>query len=358
MKTGFTDLIALATELTRQRDAKKDYIANDNSLRMFNVPKAGGAALAIDHLDINSVIPMRDHAHGQLATHLDIPKRYYDRMRQDAPELLANNVNTWFADRPHNARRMVRTMDGQVRALLSDRYQRIEHQEIAAVALPILGGVQDMQIASMEVTERRLYIKAVFPRVQGEVKKGDVVQSGVVISNSEIGSGAVMVQPFMYRLICLNGMIREDERFRAMHLGAQAKPGESVYELLSDEARQADDKAILLKLRDVVAATASPTYFAKAVERFREAAGERIEGNVAKAVEVLAKVGNLSGDETNDVLRHLIEGGDLSRWGLANAVTRAAHDPESYDRATELESLGGQIIDLKPAQWREISMAA
>jgi hypothetical protein len=36
------------------------------------------------------------------------------------------------------------------------------------------------------------------------------------------------------------------------------------------------------------------------------------------------------------VLKHLILGGSLTTWGLANAVTRAAQDAESYDRATEL----------------------
>lgn len=367
MKNGMPTIRELLVELERQQAAKKDYIAHENQLRMeatptFETGESAPSSLSPMLIMANGhgpvALPLRDHAHGQLAQHLDIPKRYYDRMRLADPELLAHNVNTWLGAQPTKSRRMVRSLDGQVRAFLSDRYARIENTEIARVALPILADVPDMQVVSCEVTETRMYIKAVFPRIQGEVKVGDLVQSGVCISNSEVGAGAVSVQPFMYRLRCLNGMISADDRFRAFHLGAQAKAGESVYELLSDEARAADDKAILLKVRDVVQATASEEYFARRVLRLREAADEKIEGQVIKAVEVLAQQARLTEVESGDILRHLIEGGDLSRWGLANAVTRAAHEPKSYDRATELETLGGQIIDLAPSAWREIAKAA
>jgi hypothetical protein len=37
-------------------------------------------------------------------------------------------------------------------------------------------------------------------------------------------------------------------------------------------------------------------------------------------------------------------GGDLTSWGLGNAVTRMAQDVPSYDRSTELESIGFEIM--------------
>jgi hypothetical protein len=63
-------------------------------------------------------------------------------------------------------------------------------------------------------------------------------------------------------------------------------------------------------------------------------------------------------DEKSSVLRHLIEGGDLSRFGLMNAVTRTAEDVASYDRATELEALGGAVVDLTARDWHLISTAS
>ena len=44
-------------------------------------------------------------------------------------------------------------------------------------------------------------------------------------------------------------------------------------------------------------------------------------------------------------------------YGLVQAVTRASQDVEDYDRASEMEQLGGQILELAPGQWRTISEA-
>ena len=57
------------------------------------------------------------------------------------------------------------------------------------------------------------------------------------------------------------------------------------------------------------------------------------------------------------ILRHLIHGGDLSQWGLANAVTRHSQDVDDYDKATDFEMLGGQIIELKQTDWTAIATA-
>lgn len=59
-----------------------------------------------------------------------------------------------------------------------------------------------------------------------------------------------------------------------------------------------------------------------------------------------------------DGLRHLIVEGDLSAYGLVNAVTHFLHDVEDYDRATEFEALGGKLIELSSSDWRELVEAA
>jgi hypothetical protein len=50
--------------------------------------------------------PIQPYAHSQIAQHLGIPMAYYDRMRQEAPQLLADNANHWFAH--SNSRRPVK----------------------------------------------------------------------------------------------------------------------------------------------------------------------------------------------------------------------------------------------------------
>ena len=51
----------------------------------------------------------------------------------------------------------------------------------------------------------------------------------------------------------------------------------------------------------------------------------------------------------------MIAGGDLSQYGLSNAITRASQDVESYDRATTLEGIGWQVAAMPAAQWKELN---
>ena len=53
----------------------------------------------------------------------------------------------------------------------------------------------------------------------------------------------------------------------------------------------------------------------------------------------------------------LIHYADDSQWGLVNAMTESAKDPPANDRAVELQTLGGRVLELKPNQWRAIATA-
>jgi Domain of unknown function (DUF932) len=338
-------LTQLAQEIERQKDAKHDLIADASSLRMQD----GGAFLSVNDEDDYLV---NKTAHNQIASRLGIPTKYYERMQAEAPELLDRNVNEWFSR--STERRMIRTLDGKVRAFLSDRYQRIDNAEIAEVALPVLAKLPEVQIVSSQITESRMYIQAVTPRTEGQVALNDRVQAGVVISNSEIGMGSVSVQPMVWRLRCLNGMILPDQAFKAYHVGRRIEDSEALW---ADDTRQADDRAILLKVRDMIAKAVSDVQFRENVERMSGLATQRIGGDPRKVVEVLAKKINANETEQGGILRSLIEGGDLSAWGLLNAVTAQAHAAE-YDRAVEFETAGGQLLNLNQNEWTRVLEAA
>jgi len=291
-------------------------------------------------------------AHGQIAARLGIPTKYYDRMAAEAPSLLTTNVNEWFRRKPE--RRMLRTLDGNLRAFLSDRYQRIDNEEIAKVALPVLSKIPEIRIVSSQITESRMYIQAITPRLTENVALNDAVQAGVIISNSEIGAGAVSIAPVIYRLRCLNGMVVADQKYRAYHVGRRI---EDSAELWADDTRQADDRAVLLKVRDMIAQAVDDVRFRENVDRMRGLTTARVTGNPAKVVEVLAKRIGANQDEQGGILRSLIEGGDLSAWGVLNAVTAQAHAAE-YDRSVEFEAAGGQLLTLPQGEWSRMLEAA
>lgn len=355
MKQGKT-LSQLAAEIERQQTVKRDYIAAPSAMMMVG-HSSGQPELAIANGNTHH-FGIREIAHGQIAQTLGIPKDYYDRMRSTHPSLLADNVNTWMAEQKD--KRMVRTLDGHVRAFLSDKYQRIDNFDIANTVLPILSGTKGLRIASCEVTETKLYIKAITSELRGTVvskrsgKVGEIVEGGVMITNSEVGLGSVSVKPYALELWCTNGAVI-DRGMRAAHIGARHKIDGDIAELLTDETKRIEDRAVLLKVRDVVNAAFDAARFAQWIEKLQASTERKIEGDPSKTVEVLANDYGFNTTERVSIMRHLIEGGDLSAFGLMNAVTRTAEDVESYDRATELETVGPALIQLPANEWKRLA---
>lgn len=347
-------LTELAQMIEDQENQKRDFIAPASSLRMEEDTSINGPGLD-KPLRPNSVF------HSQLGTHLKIPAQYYRRMTEEHPELLAHNVNAWLGHEGGN--QMLRTFDtnGHLtgRAFLSDRYRAMDNFALASAVLPILQQTPGLAIKSSEITERKMYIQAVNERLTADVKVGDTVQAGILISNSEVGMGMMQVSPLLFRLRCLNGMVSNELSQKRRHLGKRQSAEEEIRELLSDEAKDADDRALFLKLRDVTKAALEEALFTQQVEKVQEAAGVPIESNdLQEVVEVTRRKMNFTEGESQSILRNLIEGGDLSKWGLANAVTAVANGNEDYDRAVELEAAGGKIIELGKKDWKLISTAA
>lgn len=353
MKQGRA-LPEVLTELQRQNAAKQDFVGPSEAFHLQD----DGRTFEINHLGSGQreVFGTTDLFHRQIGATLGIPAKYYDLMRQQKPELLARNVNAWLSDRDQSY--MIRSMDygyGRVaRALLSDRYRRIDNLEIATAVLPLFAGQESMEVISSEVTENKLYLKIVNHRLEMACV-GDRVQAGVVISNSEVGLGAVSVQPLVYTLACTNGMVVSSLGERKTHVGRAAKAMEDSFNLYSDETLEAEDKAFLLKLRDTTLAAIEEARFAQIVGKLEESNQARITGRVQDVVELTGKAFDLNTAEQDSVLTYLIQGGNLSLYGLSNAITRASQDVESYDRATALEGIGWQVATMEPAQWKEIN---
>ena len=86
----------------------------------------------------------------------------------------------------------------------------------------------------------------------------------------------------------------------------------------------------------------------------QKAAEEKIEQPI-ETVHILQKRLALTDHQRDSILTHLLQGNDLTQWGLANAVTRASQGVEDYDEATELEKLGGRVIELSGRDWGQIA---
>lgn len=341
MKQGRT-IVQLAQELERQRFARRDYLSDTRNLGITTA--RGVSKLTLSMGTDTETFVLHELAHKQIADRLQIPQRYYNKMRVEYPDLLDNNINSWFSKTPE--RRMIRTLDGNVRAFLSDRYRRLDNLELADAVLPIIQEMKSAEVVSSQITDTHMYIKVINKKLKAEVAVGDVVQAGIVISNSEVGLGSLKVEPLLYRLVCKNGLIVKDYAQKRYHVGKQIDSDDSAYEIFSDETLAQDDKAFFMKVQDTVRTAIDEVKFNLSVEKLRAAMSESTGPDPVKTVEVLADQYILNQNERGSILRHFIIGADNSKYGLINAVTRASQDIKDYTRATELERLGGELMTM------------
>ena len=340
MKHGRT-VPELAQEISRQFKSKKDFLVAAKDVQTHVIESDNGPGL----LELGFALKGADYftgkltenGHNQLGSLLSIPAKYYDLMRASSAELLANNVKYWLERQ--SDRRTIRTLDGNVRAILSDKYRRLDNYDLANSVLPMLQEAQ-ATIESCEITENKLYIKAITHKVQAEVKVGDVVSAGILISNSETGHGSLSVKPLIYRLVCRNGTVADKYAMKKYHAGRASEMEQIEF---ANDTLNAEDKAFWLKVRDLVKHSLSEVTFKKIVSEMETATKLKIE-LPEHAIELATKRFAFGEGEKSNILKHLIEGGDLTSWGLGNAVTRMAQDVESYDRSTELESIGFEIM--------------
>jgi len=355
---SITTIEDLMTEVVRQHDRKHDVLADTRSM-------------SIDQIDTNRLVVdashgleefvLTDYALGQMSTDIGIPKRYFDRMRADAPDLFRTNVHHWLGAEPN--RRMIRGLRSETspdgvdtvgRAWLSDRYRRLDNIEIARKLLPEFENLgTPVEFHNAAITDSKFYLRAVFPRIQGDVKVGDTVQWGVQIRNSEVGAGTFAIENFLLRLVCLNGMV-VTKVTSSRHVGRRIED----LGVLSDEALRADDKAFWLAARDLLRASLSETAFEAVIASLKETTeGAEITRPLA-ATERLAKTLELTEAEREDVLAKLTLGGDMSRWGALNAVTAAAKQTDTFDRQVEMEEMGWSLASMSEREWERIAVAA
>ena len=236
---------------------------------------------------------------------------------------MAQNINVWLLNPPRTdvakernetKRRMVRTMDGRVRAFLSDKYRSLENEDLAEAVLPVLLQ-RKLIILSCDITETRLYIKAVDPALEQDVPNGhkrgdgshviyDTCSPAITISNSEVGFGALSIETGTYTKACTN-LAMFGASMRKYHTGVRAELSDEVFALLSDRTKRITDAAVWSQVRDLVGAAFDKEKFEATCQKLTHASTQKIEDDVVQVVERVAKrftfsEGNDRGSEASD----------------------------------------------------------
>jgi hypothetical protein len=321
-----------------------DRLARGGDLNFEPDPEAG--TLVIEYQDVKAGrIRQRLHRHSiqQMAQATDLPLKFIDSLqRTSAPwgrELLAHNLKTVFTHRFEKSRYLLRSLGGELRGFLSDRYRRLDSRPLIEAfatavqekgALPYDGYVTDTKIA----------LQAIMPEVYEPIP-GEMVAYGLSLENSDFGNGALSVRAYLLRIWCSNLAITEEE-MRQIHLGKRLDDSISY----SQRTYELDAETTISALKDVIAGQLNAEALRKRMDAIRLANQQPVSPMLAR--DLLRKA--LLKSESDAVIEaydspdtYNLPAGNTT-WRLSNAISWVAGKTEDAERKLELMKIAGDVL--------------
>ena len=352
-----------------------DYIAPTHDLQK-TTDGDGNPQVVIEQRggEPTKILHVNDVAFGQIAGHANIDVRTARRLQAGYSEQFDGLLNAIWQKEP--AVRMLRTHDGlalsdggvgTLRAFVSDKFKTFDNVNLLQSALPqLMESDARFQVVNATVTDKRLYLRLKSLVHTGDgANVGDTMANGIGLQNSEVGAGSVSVYQIAWTLACLNGM-QTQNKTRSSHITSGRDSDD--WGKLSDEAKDADNRALELKIRDLVGVYSSRDSFDAVLDSMKAAAADVIDAAADKAalVDNLGTVMKLSKKETGDVLNGLLDtigqsgyerDKPLSRATLINAVTAVSHKADA-DAVDLWQQRGGQLLNMSRPDWQRVAVAA
>jgi hypothetical protein len=312
---------SLIEELERQKPQKWDKKVNSAQIEI--ALEETSPVLWVENRKFFSITKP---CHSQIAEKLEIPLKYYHKMEESAPELLAENVNTWLKQNSKDV--FIRGLGNSARAFLSDRYRVIDHLDVLMCSLNELQS-HETEIEDCFLSEIEMNIKVKSVKLRDFVRhKDDLIMGGIFLTNSETGHKALRVEPRLFRVKCSNGMIVEELVTREIHIGN----GDEIV-----------DEIIYLSLRRSIRELFSR--FGEIVLLLRESTEIKIK-NPLKVIQNVVDQYKLSEAQKANILMAFGAEPEYDKYGIANALTLAAQKEETWEKSVEMERIGGRLITL------------
>ena len=379
-ESGQPDLVNLLNIVKTTKESARDYTGSTSQLFMhpdgsIEVDTGDGIEHGAELGERETRFDTTPHARRQITSWAKIPAQYSDRC---PTELLAINANHWFKngiDDKGAPARMLRTMQANdflgidkpvVRAFVSDKFRRIDNWDYVNAVFPVLQEYAEkgLVIDSVQCSEHALYLKGHIDGIEELIlKPGTVmgkghdhyykVRPGFELKNGETGKSALQFAPALYDDGCTNLAIFRENAQRRLHVGRSQSDGE-LWNMLTDETQVQSNKALMMQIADYARASLdqSGEVFKTTCDLLREKMGIEVKRPEA-TFKLIADQWQLSEDETNGCVAALLTRGDMSVFGVQAAITQFSQEEAvSYDRASELEVIGGDVLAFN--QWDQL----
>jgi hypothetical protein len=185
-----------------------------------------------------------------------------------------------------------------------------------------------LEVKAIHLHDETIVADIVSPRLAEEVRRGDVIQSGIRIRHSLLGSGATAVMAYMVRLVCENGMTHRD----CMHY--KRSPRTRRIDRNHPNARELQKRQISRLVAETWQTTAARM---TSVRRLQD---ERVDA--AMTLEQFLRRSRLHSRRIMQLLLDawVVEGSESTAFGVLNALTRVAtHSSELSERQRQMLGL-------------------
>lgn len=320
------------------KDGKVKWDSNGRiHMRMVNDPSSGAQ---------NPFFEMHPHALSQSCEKLGIPPAYIKGIQGSewGRQLTAKILNE-HTDNTTRQRLLVRTIEGQVRGVLSDSYRRLNTPKIFGQFIKGIA-YQGAKIIDVFSDDTRAYLETINPQlIEIPTERNGIIHLayGLRISSSDYGDGALEIRAFMMQAICLNGMVTE-KVMKTIHLGSKLPDDLEV----SQKTYQLDTETQGSLAYDMAKQLLSPQVIQQKIEAIQLASSKEV--NIEHEITKIAKAGLISKVEGEEIKAVLMNNkpedgvaGESSLWKLAQGVGAVARGKDER-RMRELQEVAGAYI--------------
>jgi hypothetical protein len=215
-----------------------------------------------------------------------------------------------------------------LRAFVSPTYAPIDDLYVFETLKTVLGGlVEELRFVRLNVTDESSQYAAVSRKeVDLGIAKPDHHRNGFLIANSDAGSRSLTLFVWIWRLVCTNGLVAsESSVFRMVH-------------------RRQKDGVMHSKLARAIRLL--PEYWSRTEAILRSARRDPI-ANPQEALEVIVTAHPQLRPISSTVFEAYEQDPEPNRFGLVQAITRAAQKLRPEDRLT-VEEFAGRIAARAP----------
>lgn len=309
MNEDFTKLMNKANEIQAKCH---DYPLRANDMRMDNELKLNFG---------DQKFPMSDLATGHLCGKLQVPSRYFNRLKDEGHnELAAENVNCWLTDNPKNL--FLREYDGRIRGVLSGSYSVYDAPEILQSVAEVFDP-NTFKLKSSFINEERLHLRLIENEMMNV--EGEDLFAGITLDSSDVGRSGLSVRFFIWKQVCTNGLViakSSANLFRQKHIGITHE---------DFAAGLSEGLQTFYELKDSIA------------ESIKATAEIPVKEDIEELLEDIKNKTSLSDESAYEVIDCMNTKYSRTQWGLINGITEVAQK-FTLERRIELETIAGNML--------------